>query len=430
MCRRACLILVAMFATPPSGALLAAPGVRPGYAELQRFTLRPCAGQTPLPEALHGAEPGAFPTLSAARRTIRRGLVVVDSARTSCRTLVSGGELVLLLGRAGADASTGGRSPAAVTTGANKLEVLFEDDELAIVVKPQGMPTQDAPAAGSAHALSAYSLLPASLAPSSQDGRLSRPRHVHRLDAPTGGLLVVAKTHRALVELSAAFSSRDVRKTYVALVARDVGGPAAGAGAAGEAACAAAAEGGSSAGEGSDGEEHGADAGAGGRGAAAMLLPSRGECTVPLGGKDALTEFTILRRFSAPSLAPAACAEVPGAAADAQPAAAAHSALALVELRPHTGRTHQLRRHLSALGWPIVGEHKQHYASKQFRAASPGRGLFLWASRVEFAHPSTGERLAFGRAPPAHFESWPREEAAGDADAAAAQPPLIIVLAS
>lgn len=469
-------------ALPTAARAFAAAASRPGLTELRRFALGPCEGKVPLHEALHTVEPEAFPTLTAARRAIRRGLILVEGGAASSGQLVSGGEVVSLLCRAGATAGAqddGVSAAAASHAGQNghaqdaaRLEVIFEDDELAVVVKPQGMPTQDAPASGSAHALSAWSLLPRSLRPSPLDGRLARPRHVHRLDAPTGGLLVVAKTQHALVQLSRAFCSRAVLKTYRAVVACDcaplpvdtavassafgllaahsgfppdpspcpnpavvnvdaaerpgaIGGVAQAIGAGSRGAPAAGAEG-----------------GGGGSGAWHPPLPSHGECTVPLGGKAAITHFTVLRRYEPPQQQPraapsaaaasraggtAALAAAPQAAAE--PAAgrsareastAGHSCLALVELRPLTGRTHQLRRHASALGYPIVGETKKYYASAAFRAASPsGHGLFLWATRVRFDHPTTGERLDFERLPPAHFDAWP--EAAGAALDPAAQ---------
>ncbi|KAG8465001.1 hypothetical protein KFE25_012364 [Diacronema lutheri] len=370
---------------------------RRGFVEVGRFALRPSAeGLVPVHEALHRSHPDAYPTVTAARRAVRRGLVVLDGHAPRAGQLVSGGEDVRMLGRAGAVASlddaatdaaadgSGARAPSAIRdegerhAGSERLEVVYEDDEFGVVVKPQGMPTHNAPAVGSAHTLSAFSLLARSLRPSARDGRLARPRHAHRLDAPTGGLLVVAKTHGALTELSAALKGRDVRKMYVALVARD---------------------------DGTDRVVAACDLQA--RASTPAELPPRGECVIPLGGKEAHTQFSIIHRFALGAGAPSAFAE-----------------LASVELQPITGRTHQLRRHMSALGWPIVGETKLFYASAPFRAAAPPVGLFLWATQLELSHPTTGELMVFRREPPAHFAAWPAAHAAAAATARACQSQL------
>eukprot|EP00746_Dinoflagellata_sp_MGD_P151374 gnl/MRDRNA2_/MRDRNA2_83000_c0_seq1.p1 gnl/MRDRNA2_/MRDRNA2_83000_c0~~gnl/MRDRNA2_/MRDRNA2_83000_c0_seq1.p1 ORF type:complete len:217 (+),score=56.03 gnl/MRDRNA2_/MRDRNA2_83000_c0_seq1:58-651(+) len=92
------------------------------------------------------------------------------------------------------------------------LQVIFEDAWIAVVVKPQGVPTLGA---GS---LARADWLLKQLIPSSEVDALSQPTPAHRLDAGTGGLLVLAKTKKALQVLSNSFAAREIHKRYRALV--------------------------------------------------------------------------------------------------------------------------------------------------------------------------------------------------------------------
>lgn len=164
----------------------------------------------------------------------------------TCDRLLSGGQQLRCLERAADaaahDAERNARTMAAAAQHLNlcrpelALVVVYEDDHLAAVVKPQGVPCDtppgrgQQPAAGTSGAAeeggtsggqqgprpalpSVYTLLAHTLAPSRAPGALRRPRHVHRLDEPTGGLLLAAKSHRAQQELGAAFEERRVRCT-------------------------------------------------------------------------------------------------------------------------------------------------------------------------------------------------------------------------
>ena len=92
------------------------------------------------------------------------------------------------------------------------VEVVWEDCYLAVVVKPPGIPVSGN------YARTLERALPASLAPSLAADAMPWPRPVHRLDAPTGGLLLVAKTAGAMVALGRQFQERSVRKRYCAVV--------------------------------------------------------------------------------------------------------------------------------------------------------------------------------------------------------------------
>jgi 23S rRNA pseudouridine955/2504/2580 synthase len=161
---------------------------------------------------------------------------------------------------------------------------------------------------------------------------LERPRLVHRLDRDTSGVLVLGKTPGAAAKLAGAFARRKAQKTYWALVA---GFPKPG------------------------------------EGVLELPLAKRGvgdrEMVVPTDPKDpdaeaAETEFVTISR-------------------------AAHRA-AWMALRPHTGRTHQLRAHMLAMGHPILGDPK--YNNEASVELSDGLKLQLHARRLTLPHPSRG----------------------------------------
>jgi 23S rRNA pseudouridine955/2504/2580 synthase len=161
---------------------------------------------------------------------------------------------------------------------------------------------------------------------------LERPRLVHRLDRDTSGVLVLGKTPKAAASLSGAFARRKARKTYWALVT---------------------------------GNPHPQE------GLIDQALVKKGvgyrEMVVPadpkeFGAEPAETEYVTISR-------------------------AAHR-VAWLALRPHTGRTHQLRAHMKAVGHPILGDPK--YGDEASAALSGGLKLQLHARRLELPHPSSG----------------------------------------
>ena len=86
--------------------------------------------------------------------------------------------------------------------------------------------------------------------------------------------------------------------------------------------------------------------------------------------------------------------------------------LSTVELRPHTGRTHQLRRHCAeALGRPILGDAKHWPTDGSWPREETGQGLFLSAVELELPHPATGAALRVKVAPPPKFEKFVEREA-------------------
>lgn len=201
------------------------------------------------------------------------------------------------------------------------LEVVFEDEHLAVVRKPAGIEVSGNRARTLEHAL------PVNLNLSSEADALHFPQPVHRLDYPTSGLLMVAKTRRALVHLNRAFSDRKVEKIYTAVVI--------------------------------------------GR------LNDSGEIHEEVDGLAAHSTFRVLQRISSPRF----------------------DELCLVELYPHTGRRHQLRKHLSSLGNPILGDALYGKPGLILK----GKGLYLHATKLKFQHPETENPVELICSPPAKF---------------------------
>ena len=161
---------------------------------------------------------------------------------------------------------------------------------------------------------------------------LDRPRLVHRLDRDTSGVLLLGKTPAAAARLSGAFAKRKAKKTYWAIVA---GNP-----------------------KPSEGviEMHLVKKGVGDR---EMVVPADPK---ELGAEPAETEYVTIARAS--------------------------NRAAWMALRPHTGRTHQLRAHMRAIGHAILGDPK--YGDENADPLSGGLKLQLHARRLELPHPSRG----------------------------------------
>ena len=223
------------------------------------------------------------------------------------------------------------------------LEVVHEDEQILVVVKPAGMlvhPTRGVKSGTLANALS-YHLNRAAIdrgpagahAQLNETGAVVRPGIVHRLDRATSGLMVVARTQRALSILSRHFHHRRVAKLYTALVRGQV----------------TEAELRISAPIGRDPESD----------------PNWG---VMEGGKPAETLLRVLE---------------------------SRVDKTLVELEPLTGRTNQLRIHCAHIGHPIIGD-------EWYDTACAGR-LCLHASRLSFNHPTTGDWCVFTSAAPAEI---------------------------
>lgn len=242
------------------------------------------------------------------------------------------------------------------------FEVRFEDAHLAVVAKPAGVVVHPAPGAGAGSRQTLVEALAGSMT-LARGGGPGRPGVVHRLDRDTSGLIVVAKTdeaHRLLVEQ---MKARRVERTYLALVAGAFRMPA-------------------------------------GRIEAPLGRSPRDPTrrAVLPGGREAVTEFTVIEEFAACSL---------------------------LEVRLHTGRTHQIRVHLSHVGHPVVGDRVYGRATARLAGDVGLSRPFLHAARLRLVHPVTGEEVEVDEPLPADLRAALRKvrEARGGARPPREAPP-------
>ena len=233
------------------------------------------------------------------------------------------------------------------------LDVVYEDDSLAVINKPAGMMVH-AGAGATDEARNRGTLVNALLHRfgklSSTGGEL-RPGIVHRLDRQTSGLIVVAKNDATHRKLARQFASRAVKKTYIALVHGDVA---------------------------RDRDTI--------RSTIARDPVRRTRMTTRgAGGREAITHYRVLRRIRS-----------------------RFGKFTLLEVKIETGRTHQIRVHMAAMGHPIVGD-TLYGAPRQLLAApqrSPRKRApetaalernFLHAAAIELLHPDSCAPLNLSR---------------------------------
>jgi 23S rRNA pseudouridine1911/1915/1917 synthase len=220
------------------------------------------------------------------------------------------------------------------------VDVVYEDDDLLIVDKPAGLVVHPAPGHDTGTLVNAL-LGRASGAEYGGIGGVMRPGIVHRLDRDTSGLLMVAKDDRAQHALMAQLKARRVKKTYLALVQGSVS----------------AAVGRIEAPVGRD-PRH------------------RTRMAVVADGRPAVTGYRVRERFSG---------------------------WTLLELDLVTGRTHQIRVHLEAIGHPVAGDPVYGTGTSRRGPAALGR-LFLHSWRLELASPSNGHLIRAEAPLPAELE--------------------------
>lgn len=229
-----------------------------------------------------------------------------------------------------------------------RLKVCYEDDHIAVIVKPPGMPVHSPLEKKEEHVdgFNVRSVLLTNLKAVTTPGLnpLHRPQPVHRLDRDTHGLLLCAKTRAALTKCGEMFKERDVEKEYLAIVA----------------------------------------------GVPKKLI---GSIDAAVDNKEALSHYRVADDASmAPVLDPAG------------------RSISTLVVKIETGRKNQIRRHLAGISHPIMGDTKcwrqpewdrGHPSMKDF-----SQGLCLSAVKIRFPHPMSGEDMTFSIPEPEHFSAF------------------------
>ena len=284
---------------------------------------------------------GADFSRSQAARMIRAGLVRVNGEVARAADQVRAGDRVEIA----APEPKAAASLAGPAAQAAALDVLHADAEIIVVNKPAGMTVHPAPGHPGGTLVDALlARFPEMSAMVEPDG-VVRPGIVHRLDKDTSGLMVVARTPFARMELARQFKERTVRKTYLAVVRGIVG---------------------------RDQFTIARPVGRHPTERKRMSINSRH-------GREAISEVNVLARM-------------PAQQGDAT----------LVAVRPLTGRTHQIRVHLASIGHPCLGDTVYGGRNSGAFTSSFDRQA-LHAFELSLAHPRSAAVLRFVAGPPSDF---------------------------
>ena len=215
------------------------------------------------------------------------------------------------------------------------LDIIYEDDDMLVINKEKGIVVH--PGNGNPDGTLANAVMAKCKGSLSGIGGKIRPGIVHRIDKDTSGLIIVAKNDTAHINLSKQIQDRKVKKTYIALVRGVI-------------------------------KEN----------EATINMPigrsskDRKKMAVTKDGKEAITHFKVLKRYNG---------------------------FTLLEVKIETGRTHQIRVHLSEIGYPIVGDEVYSNGKNPFGV----KGQMLHAEKLDLKHPRTGKDLTFEAPVPKYF---------------------------
>lgn len=223
------------------------------------------------------------------------------------------------------------------------LEIIYEDEDIAVVNKPKGMVVH--PAAGNESGTLVNALLYHMGDRLSGIGGERRPGIVHRIDKDTSGLLVVAKNDFAHTVLSESLKEHGIDREYKAVCVGNLRD----------------------------------DSGTVDKPIGRNPRDRKKMAVVP-DGRNAVTHYTVLERYSG---------------------------FALLDVRLETGRTHQIRVHLSSIGHPLLGDTLYGGGQTRFEKQNVAllAGQTLHAYRLTLKHPRTGEPMRFEAPLPAYFEA-------------------------
>ena len=238
-----------------------------------------------------------IPTKSGIKKAIKKELILVDRVSTTTAKMINGGEIITLYQP---------KEKKSLKRFNLELEVVFEDDYLAIINKPAGILVSGNKFKTIANGLAQ------NLKPSSQLDAC-KPQPAHRLDYPTTGLLLIGKTQSGILKLNKLFEEKKIQKEYIAIAIGE--------------------------------------------------MDESGTIDIPVDEKESVSHYEVLKTVDSKRF----------------------EFLNLVKLVPKTGRRHQLRKHLSAIGNPILGD--KEYGLENL--ILNGKGLYLHASRLQFSHPIT-----------------------------------------
>lgn len=216
------------------------------------------------------------------------------------------------------------------------LEVIYEDNDIIVINKPKGLVVH--PANGNPDGTLVNAIMAICKDSLSGIGGEIRPGIVHRLDKDTSGILIVAKNDEAHINLSNQIKNHEVKKVYIALVRGNV-------------------------------KEN----------EATIDMPigrsknDRKKMAVDKNGKNAITHFKVIKRYDG---------------------------YTLLEVRIETGRTHQIRVHLSEIGYPVVGDTVYSNGKNKFGVV----GQCLHAKSLDFKHPITGKEMHLEAELPDYFK--------------------------
>ena len=215
------------------------------------------------------------------------------------------------------------------------LDIIYEDQDILIVNKEKGIVVH--PGNGNPDGTLVNAVMAKCKDSLSGIGGKIRPGIVHRIDKDTSGLVIIAKNDKAHIDISNQIKNREVVKVYIALVRGVI-------------------------------KEN----------EATINMPisrstkDRKKMAVDKKGKEAITEFKVLKKYEG---------------------------YTLIEVRIKTGRTHQIRVHMSEIGYPIVGDSVYSNGRNPFNVC----GQMLHAAKLEFIHPTTKEIVKFEAPLPEYF---------------------------
>ena len=222
------------------------------------------------------------------------------------------------------------------------LNVIYEDNDIIVINKPKGMVVH--PANGNPDGTLVNAVMNKCKDSLSGIGGEIRPGIVHRLDKDTSGAIIVAKNDKAHIALSEQLKNHEVKKTYLALVRGII-------------------------------KENEATINM----PIARSKKDRKKMDVDKDGKEAITHFKVLGRYK--------------------------NKYTLLQINLETGRTHQIRVHLSHIGYPIIGDEVYSNGKNEWNVS--GQCLHAW--KLEFIHPVTGKKISLEAEIPEYLKNIIKE---------------------